>query len=293
MSVDPVAQQGEARDFWNAASSGWAEGMEAFERGAASVTARLLELAGVRAGQRVLDVATGQGEPALTAARAVGPTGRVVGVDIAPAMLEAARRRAAGLGNVEFVEAAMESLDGVGGPFDVALSRFGLMLATDRAAALRALEGALVPGGVLAAAVWGPGPSHLLSAAPAALTELLELGPPPADAPGPFSLSDPAALAREVEAAGLTGVSVVEHVVPFEFDSVGEYLRFTRRMLPARLRDAIAERRGSADDTGTWEAVARAVERHARADGTLPLPSTALLVRAVRQASARPPAPAS
>ncbi len=71
---------------------------------AQKVSDRLVELAKIKAGDRVLDIATGTGEPAITAARKVGPNGRVIGTDHSPGMLEVARRRAASLGltNVEY-----------------------------------------------------------------------------------------------------------------------------------------------------------------------------------------------
>jgi ubiquinone/menaquinone biosynthesis C-methylase UbiE len=100
----------EQRAAWNEVSAGWEAVQDDFERGAVAVTTRLLELAELRPGQVVLDVATGHGEPALTAARLVGPTGRVVGVDIASEMLAIARRRAAGVDNVELIESDLESL---------------------------------------------------------------------------------------------------------------------------------------------------------------------------------------
>ncbi|MGW5417920.1 methyltransferase domain-containing protein, partial [Actinomadura geliboluensis] len=91
-SIDPTTVKTGQRASWDAISPGWEDAMGVFERGAAAVTGRLLELAGVGPGHRVLDVATGLGEPALSAARAAGPTGRVVGADISPRMLAAGRR---------------------------------------------------------------------------------------------------------------------------------------------------------------------------------------------------------
>jgi SAM-dependent methyltransferase len=278
---DPIAFKADQRAGWDAISPAWEAWQDEFESGAASVTAKLLELGGVRPGQSVLDVATGQGEPALSAARAVGPTGRVIGIDASPGMLEVARRRARGLGNVEFVEADMESLGQVAGPFDVVLSRFGLMFAVDHVAAFRALGGVLRPGGALAAAVWGAHSSHLLSIGPAALAGRLEMAPPPVGTPGPFSMSDPEQLVEELTAAGFEEVSVAEHVVPFRFRSVDDYLRFNKAVLPPRTLKMVEDRFGSEDDPDTWAAVARAVERYVDGDGTLALPSTALCLRAV------------
>ena len=94
-----------------------------------------MELAGVQPGSRVLDVATGYGEPALTAARAAGPEGAVVATDISAQMLAFGRERAAkaGLENVEFVESEAASLDFPEGSFDAAVSRWGLIFEPDGA----------------------------------------------------------------------------------------------------------------------------------------------------------------
>lgn len=278
---DPAEFKTKQRDAWNATSAGWGAWRDEFERGAASVTARLLELGGLRPGQTVLDVATGQGELALSAAVLVGPAGRVAGVDIAPAMIEAARRRAAGMNNVEFFEGDMETLSLPAGTYDAVLSRFGLMFAVDHLTAFRALLRLLVPGGVLAAAVWGPPSSHLLMVGSMTLSERLGMPSPQTGVPGPFSMSDSGQLTEELEAAGFQEVSVTEHVVPFRFDSVEQYVAFNKAMLPPAMLQMLRDRFGSSDDPDTWEAVGRAARQHADAEGTIRLPSTALCVRAV------------
>src|SRR3954451_11292174 len=88
---------------WDSAAVGWKAWSEFNDRADAHISARLVELAGVRPGSRVLDVAAGYGEPSLTAARRAGPDGRVVATDISAEMLAFGRERAAaaGLGNVE------------------------------------------------------------------------------------------------------------------------------------------------------------------------------------------------
>lgn len=264
---------------WNEASTGWATVQDDVERGAGSVTALLFELAELHAGQNVLDVATGHGEPALSAAHVVGPSGHVLGVDVAGQMLDIARDRAEGVDNVTFREVDLASLDRLDQRFDVVLSRFGLMFATDHAALFRALAGLLVPGGTLAAAVWAPQETHLLSTGPAALTERLSLPPPPAGVPTTFSMSDAAALADEVRGAGFTDVSVAEHVLPFLFDSVDAYVRFNLHALPPRMVSTARERLG-ADDVEIARTIGAAVASLVEPDGTLPLPSTALVFRA-------------
>jgi hypothetical protein len=94
-------------------------------------------------------------------------------------------------------------------------------------------------------------------------------------------MSDPERLVGELTAAGFAEVSVAEHVVPFRFRSVDDYLRFNREVLPPRTLKMVGDRFGSEDDPDTWAAVARAVERYVEGDGTLALPSTALCLRAV------------
>src|SRR3954469_24742983 len=81
----------------------------------ASLSERMLDLAGVQAGMRVLDLATGRGEPALRAASRVGSQGSVLGVDLSGAMLRLAREAAdrEGLTNLDLREGDAESMDDI------------------------------------------------------------------------------------------------------------------------------------------------------------------------------------
>jgi protein-L-isoaspartate O-methyltransferase len=81
---DPKEFKNGQRQQWDAAAAGWKKWWEYIERSAGSVSARMLDLAEVGSGQRVLDVATGIGEPAVSAARRVGADGSVLGTDQAP-----------------------------------------------------------------------------------------------------------------------------------------------------------------------------------------------------------------
>ncbi|MFC9438493.1 class I SAM-dependent methyltransferase [Nocardia sp. NPDC057030] len=280
---DPVRFKHTQRANWNAISAGWMSCSADFETGGAPVTAALLDLAGVRPGQRVLDIGTGTGEPALSAAAVVGASGAVTGIDLAPEMIGRARDRGRGVGNVEFVVGDVESLNFPAASFDVVLSRWGLMFAVDRVETFRALARVLVPGGLLAAAVWAaPGSeAPMMSLGFQVIARRLELPPAPPGAPGPFSMGDQEAVGAELVKAGFGDVEVSEFRVPFVLESPQRFIEFNKVVIPPGLRTMLRERFGSADDPETWAAVGEAVEPYRTPEGTVALPSKALLLRAV------------
>ncbi|HTS66208.1 MAG TPA: methyltransferase domain-containing protein [Candidatus Acidoferrales bacterium] len=120
--------------------------------------ARTVERLALHEGEFVLDVCCGAGASAIPAARAVGPKGRVIGVDIAEAALARARERAAGegLANVEFRHADFDKVYFRAGSFDALVSVFGIFFLPDMAEGLRKMWRFLRPGGRLAVTTRGP-----------------------------------------------------------------------------------------------------------------------------------------
>ncbi|MGY1709844.1 class I SAM-dependent methyltransferase [Geodermatophilus sp. SYSU D00758] len=118
---------------------------------------RMVELADVVPGSRVLDVCCGTGASALPAAGRAGPAGRVVGIDLAVRQLERARTKAVsqGLGNARFVAGDLEHLAVADESADVVLCAFGLYFAVDLPAAVTGLWRVLRPGGRLVVTTWG------------------------------------------------------------------------------------------------------------------------------------------
>jgi ubiquinone/menaquinone biosynthesis C-methylase UbiE len=114
-------------------------------------TEHALRLAGLRPGMRVLDIGSGPGDVSFIAARLVGPTGTVLGVDAAPEMIELARARAAekGLSAVHFTQAAVDAI-ALDEPVDAVVGRLILMHLPNPAATLRHLSSFVRPGGVIA-----------------------------------------------------------------------------------------------------------------------------------------------
>jgi len=140
---------------------GWDRAVDAYARHwhgpLAGVQGEMLAVAAVRPGEAVLDVACGTGVGSIAAANAVGPAGRVLGVDLAEAMVQAARQRARdlGLGQARFERMEAEQLALPDAGFDVALCALGLMYVPDPEAALRELHRVLRPGGRAVLVVWG------------------------------------------------------------------------------------------------------------------------------------------
>ena len=130
----------------------------------APITERLFREAGIGPGQRVLDIGSGVGDVAMLAARLVGPSGEVVGIERDPKSIAKARARVAEarLHNVSFTQSDVGEIPD-GEPFDAAVGRFILMFLPDPVAALRAISRSIRPGGVFAfqEPSWVPVLAHL------------------------------------------------------------------------------------------------------------------------------------
>jgi arsenite methyltransferase len=129
----------------------WLEGVPEDSIASFAGTGNPFSLGVLRAGERVVDVGCGAGIDSLIAARMVGPTGNVVGVDMTPAMLDRARQSAAaaGVSNVRFHDGLAESLPVLDGWADVVISNGVLNLFPDKFAGLQEMARVLKPGGRL------------------------------------------------------------------------------------------------------------------------------------------------
>jgi|ERR687885_297544 ubiquinone/menaquinone biosynthesis C-methylase UbiE len=118
---------------------------------------RLVELASIHPGQKVLDIATGTGNAAIAAARTVGENGQVIGIDLAKNMLEKAQQKvsAAGLKNVELQEGDATALHFTDNSFDVAICASGIYCLPDILSGLREWYRVTKPNGRVAFSSWG------------------------------------------------------------------------------------------------------------------------------------------
>ncbi|TMD60931.1 MAG: methyltransferase domain-containing protein [Chloroflexi bacterium] len=201
------------REEWSAAAPGWQTRRDEVSQPTRSITERLITMADITSGQRVLDLACGNGDPSFTLAQRVGPRGYVVGLDITEPMVRNAQAWAKehGLTNVEYRVVSNELELGVpDASFDAATCRHGLMYMPEPVAALRTLYLALKPGGRVAISTWGPAERcPFFSLAMQIVMRHIELPPPDPGAPGPFALPTPERLTAILEAAGFTNVEVV------------------------------------------------------------------------------------
>jgi SAM-dependent methyltransferase len=276
--IDPVDFREAQHRNWDSAAVGWNEWSEFNDRADAHISERLVELAGVQPGARVLDVAAGYGEPALTAARRAGPEGRVVATDISAQMLAFGRERAAatGLANVEFMEADASSLDFPHASFDAALSRWGIIFEPDAEAAAGRIRGFLKPGARMAIASWGePDRVPFLSIPMRTTMERFDVSPPPPGTPGPLSRPNPAAIGGLLEGGGFSNVAVVEDEVIFAFDSPDDFTAYVRA-IAAPIRAMIAKYAGDAQEEA-WDAITQAAADAGGGSGPLSLSNVVLL----------------
>jgi ubiquinone/menaquinone biosynthesis C-methylase UbiE len=151
-TLDSKQYKEEERRSWDSVANNWQKWWKTIERGAGRVSRRLIELAVIKPGSRVLDIATGIGEPSITAAKLVGKSGYVLATDISPQMLSLAKQRAISLSLqdvVEFKDGDAETIDLPPSAFDAALCRWGLMFLPDLKVGLSNIYRSLVHGGLL------------------------------------------------------------------------------------------------------------------------------------------------
>ena len=266
------------RQQWKKGAEGWRKRSDFIDAATAHVSKRMVELAGVEAGGRVLDVAAGYGEPSLTAAAVAGAEGRVVATDISPEMLAYGRERAAaaGIQNIEFVEAEAASLDFPAESFDAALSRFGIIFEPEGEAAAARVRGFLVPGSRMAISSWGPPEQVPFIAVPmGAAIRTLGIDPPPPGMPGPLSRPTPEALGGLLQGGGFSVVEVEESEVTFEWESPDEFVALVKDTVPPLV--ALIAKNAPDDPEKVWDAILGAVEERASDDGTLKFANRVLL----------------
>jgi ubiquinone/menaquinone biosynthesis C-methylase UbiE len=243
-TFDPDSFKMAQREGWDSVAAGWKEWWAPIEKGAQKLSQRLIELAEIKPGQRVLDIATGIGEPSITAAKVVGNGGHVLATDISRQMLANAKERATSLrlqDIIEFRETDAENLDLANSSFDAALCRWGLMLFPNLDTAIGKIYSSLVSDGRFAAAVWAEATKvPIINLATKIIGSQVQMSPSPQGVPNPFSLSDTDKLENSLARAGFRDIHIDRVIVTFEFESGEDYCRYCQAV-SASARTALSK----------------------------------------------------
>lgn len=241
IEIGAVFESGEVAEQWR-------RGKAQRDKVNAAANAMMLDLAYLRPGSRVLDVAAGTGDQTLMAAERVGPTGYVVATDISANMLKLAAdaAREAGLMNVETRVMNAENIELDADSFDAAICRQGLMLFAEPVKALVEIRRVVKPDGKVVALVWSTEEKNPYQSLPFAIVRRIGNMPAPtAGKPGLFALGQPSLLEGVVRAAGFR--EIVTHTVPLRrrFESAAAAVQTMRNpvleQLMAKLSDAERE----------------------------------------------------
>jgi SAM-dependent methyltransferase len=229
---DPEQFKAATREQWNKSAKGWNDKSAQIREWLKEPTAAMLEMAGVKTGSRVLDVAAGAGDQTLDIAKRVGPSGSVLATDLSPAILEFAKDniRRAGYTNVETKAADGECLGVDEASFDAAVCRLGLMFYPDPTTGLREIARALKPGSRTCTMVFSS-PDKNPCVAMLVSTALKHAGLPPRDPYQPgglLSLGKPGLIDKLFQKAGFSEVATTRVPAPLKLSSAKDYVDFIR-----------------------------------------------------------------
>jgi len=184
----------------------WSEAYELIDLQLSPLGLRAIETLSLSAGDIVLDIGCGAGQTLLQLAERVGTEGQVIGVDVAPLLLEIAGRRTESLSQVRLIQADAQSLDLPSESADAVFSRFGVMTFSDPVAAFANFHRILRLSGTLAFSCWRSLQDNELDHFP-----LSVVGVQSSVDEGPFSVADPEHIRRTLEVAGFKEIIIQSH----------------------------------------------------------------------------------
>jgi SAM-dependent methyltransferase len=255
-------------DQWNKDGAAWHRWGATLEAWFAEVTATMLDLGGISPGDRVLDIAAGAGEPALSAAERVGVNGHVLATDLSENIIAFAQQTADQRGIRNFETGVMdgENLDLPGGSFDAILCRYGLMYMPDRHRALSDWHRVLKPGGRVVVAVYTTPEKNDWGSMPlSVIRKRAQLPPPVPGQPGPFSLGAGGVLQDALQQAGLNNVATRVVSTPLRMPSARDCIRFQRESFGGF--NQMMAHLSTQERESIWDEVEEAMKRYESPDG--------------------------
>ncbi len=231
MAFDPIAYKKSITEEWDRAAQGWHRWSQSINSWLDQATEAMLDQAGITFGNRVIDIAAGDGGQSVGAAKRVGPTGEILATDIAPEFVQLANLAASQLGLKQLRAEVMdaENLPLSDNYFDAAISRLGLMYLPDLQKGLSEIRRVLRSTGRVAAVVFTTAEKTPFFSIPVTIIRNKRgLPQPEPGQPGPFSLGAPGKLAEHLRTAGFRDVQ--EQIIdsPLRFASAEECVRWRR-----------------------------------------------------------------
>ena len=228
--MDPQLQKirDTQKEAWNRSAEGWKKWDDIMMKFLEPKSAEMIRMLGLRGNEKVLDVATGTGEPGLTIASLL-KNGKATGTDLSENMAavaeENARKR--GIKNFEAVCCDVSELPFDNDSFDAVTCRFGFNLFPDMDLALNEMVRVVKPGGRIVASVWGVAEKNpWVSASMQIMITKLQLTPPAEGAPGIYRCSKPGLMAGLFMKAGLKNIQQQEVGGKLQFENSATYWRF-------------------------------------------------------------------
>ncbi len=198
--------------FWNdVGGPHWVRQQHQYDMMLAGFGSAALETLDAKPGERIIDIGCGTGTTSLAIAEAVGPSGAVLGCDIAQTMIDAARSRGAGLTQLSFEVKDAQTDDLAGGTaFDAMFSRYGVMFFADPIAAFANIGASVRSGGRLTFVCWQPEDHNPWLSVPAAIMQSFTPNPVRAapNAPGPFAFRNPDRIREVLSGGGWSDVRI-------------------------------------------------------------------------------------
>ncbi len=229
------------REEWTSAAPYWKKWDRYLATQSQAATDLVVKGAQLATGLRVLDLASGTGQPAITIAKAIGPTGHVTASDMTHEMVEALKENARGITNLDARVADAEHLPFSNAEFDRVTCRFGIMFLPDIQTALKEIRRVLKPTGRFSFLVWSPLEENpLFSSTVGPFMKHVNLPPPPPDAPTIFRFADPAKLKITLDAAGFHDLAVTKQQVAWPWPGTPEDAWEGMRELAAPFKKIIA-----------------------------------------------------
>jgi ubiquinone/menaquinone biosynthesis C-methylase UbiE len=216
---------------WNSIADGWHTWIPNMRAWYAPATDLMLDLARLELGSRVLDIAAGDCDQSMAAAKRVGPTGHVLAIDIAEELLELGAKfaREAGLQNIETRVMDGGNLDFPDASFDAVICRFALMYLDDPVSGLRGMKRVLKPNGRVSVVVYGVNGSPEFSRAVSVVRQRVGISQVQSPA---HSLGEEAVLRQSLAEAGFSEIEIHALELPMRMASAEECVRYLQSTSP-------------------------------------------------------------